>query len=161
MAPGILRAPGEGDQVDNPTGGTVTFWARGEETDGALTVMESVVAPGAGPPLHVHVSDDEFVYVLEGALRFSLAGVVREAVAGSFVFIPKGVRHTWQNAGGGAARLLVGFTPAAPGMERFFEQAAELPAASRLAEGFRRFAGDAGIEVVGPPLPAQRGCRCV
>jgi hypothetical protein len=90
--------------------------------------------------------------VLEGALRISLAGVVREAPAGSFVFIPKGVRHTWQNRGDRAARLLAGFTPAAPGMERFFQQAAELPPASRLVEGFRRFAGDAGIEVIGPPL---------
>ena len=32
------------------------------------------------------------------------------------------------------------------------EQAAELAAASRLVEGFRRFADDAGMEVVGPPL---------
>ena len=150
--PTILRGPGDGAQVENPTGGAVTYWARGEETDGALTLIESVVAPGAGPPVHVHVSDDEFIYVLEGRLRVHLAGILRDAPAGSFVFIPKGVRHTWQNAGGGTARFLFGFTPAAPGMERFFEQAAELPPASRLVEGFRRFAGDAGMEVVGPPL---------
>lgn len=150
--PAILRGPGDGDRVANPTGGSVTYWARGKETDGALTLIESVVAPGEGPPLHIHVSDDEFVYVLEGRVHVYLAGVVREAPAGSFVFIPKGVRHTWQNVGEGAARFLFGFTPAAPGMERFFEQAAELPAASRLVEGFRRFAGDAGLEVVGPPL---------
>lgn len=151
-APAILRGRGDADQVDNPTGGVVIYWARGEETHGALTLMESVVAPGEGPPLHVHTDDDEFVYVLEGRVHIYVAGVLREVPAGSFVFIPKGVRHTWQNTGTSDARFLFGFAPAAPGMERFFEQAAELPAASRLVEGFRTFAGDAGVEVVGPPL---------
>jgi quercetin dioxygenase-like cupin family protein len=150
--PGILRGPGEGDQVANLVGGGVTYRARGEETDGALTLIESVAAPGEGPPLHVHVGDDEFIYVLEGRLRVYLGEVLRDASAGSFVFIPRGVRHTWQNVGGGAARFLFGFAPAAPGVERFFEQTAQLPAASRVVEGFRRFAGDAGIGVVGPPL---------
>ena len=37
-------------------------------------------------------------------------------------------------------------------MEEFFERAAELPAQTRLADGFGRFAADAGIEVLGPPL---------
>jgi quercetin dioxygenase-like cupin family protein len=149
----FLRGPGDADQLDNPTGGAVTYWARGDETGGALTLLESLTAPGEGPPLHVHVHDDEFIFVLEGALRVAVAGVVRDARPGAFVFVPKGIPHTWRNAGDRAVRFLFGFAPAAPGMERFFAQAAELPAASRLVEGFRRFAGDAGIEVVGPPLP--------
>jgi quercetin dioxygenase-like cupin family protein len=150
--PVILRGPGDADQVVNPTGGAVSYLARGEETGGSLTVIETVVAPGEGPPLHVHVHDDEFIYMLEGTFRVLLAGALREVGAGSFVFVPKGVPHTWQNFGSGMGRFLFGFAPAAPGMEQFFERAAELPAASRLGEGFRRFAGDAGMDVVGPPL---------
>jgi quercetin dioxygenase-like cupin family protein len=148
----ILRRPGDTDVVDNPLGGSVTYWARGEETAGGVTLLQGVVAPGEGPPLHLHVNEDEFICVLEGRLRVRLQDAVREAPAGSFVFIPKGVAHTWQNTGHGAARFLFGFTPAAPGMERFFERGAEFEADTWIAEGFGRFAGDAGMELLGPPL---------
>jgi uncharacterized cupin superfamily protein len=92
------------------------------------------------------------MYVLDGRLRFRLGDDMSEAPAGSFVFIPKGLAHTWQNVGESPARILFGFTPAARGMERFFERAAELPDDTRLVEAFGNFAGDAGMEVLGPPL---------
>jgi quercetin dioxygenase-like cupin family protein len=148
----ILRRPGDADVVDNPLGGSLTYWARSEETAGAVTLLEGVVAPGEGPPLHVHANEDESIFVLEGRLRVRLQDAVREAPAGSFVFIPRGTAHTWQNTGDGAARFLVGFTPAAPGMERFFERGAEFDADTWIAEGFGRFASDAGMELLGPPL---------
>jgi quercetin dioxygenase-like cupin family protein/ketosteroid isomerase-like protein len=152
----FVRDLAEAPSVEHALDGQVAFWARGDETGGTVTVLESVVAPGNGPPLHVHVNDDEFVYVLEARLRFELEGDLHEAPAGSFVFIPKGTRHTWQSAGDTDARFLFGFTPAAPGMERFFERIGELPAGERLEEGFSRFAGDAGMEVLGPPLGLRR-----
>ena len=68
------------------------------------------------------------------------------------MFLPKGVTHTWQNAGDSNARFLVGFTPASPGMERFFERSAELADDVRLADAFKDFARDAGMNVLGPPL---------
>jgi len=55
----VHLAPGEGATVKNPTGGSLTFKVRGEETDGSLTVFESTVAGGEGPPLHVHPHLDE------------------------------------------------------------------------------------------------------
>jgi quercetin dioxygenase-like cupin family protein len=147
----LVRRPAEGQAVFAPVG-RLTFKARGEETGGALTLFESVAPPGEGPPLHVHVNDDEFMYVLEGRLRFRLGDAVQDAPAGSFVFIPKGLAHTWQNAGDSRARFLAGFAPAAPGMERFFERSAELAHDVRLADGFGSFAHDAGMDVLGPPL---------
>ncbi len=100
----------------------------------------------------MHAKEDEFICVLEGRLRVRLEEAVREAPAGSFVFIPKGVAHTRKNTGDGAARFLFGFTPAASGMERFFERGAEFEADTWIAEGFGRFAGDTGMELLGPPL---------
>jgi quercetin dioxygenase-like cupin family protein len=148
----IVMAPGDGQTVKNPVGGPLTFKARGEQTGGALTAFESTAAPDEGPPLHLHVSEDEFLYVLEGRLRVRLEETVHEAPAGSFVFIPRGVPHTWHNAGNDPARLLAVFTPAAPGMERFFERSAELADETRAAAAFKKFASDAGMEVLGPPL---------
>jgi quercetin dioxygenase-like cupin family protein len=148
----IFRGPGEGKSVPNPAGGPLAYKARGEETRGALTFWESIAAPGEGPPLHLHIKDDEFMYVVEGHFRFRLEEEVHQGPPGSFVFVPHGLPHTWQNAGDAPARLLFGFAPAAPHMERFFERAAELSDETRMAEGFGRFAEDAGMEIVGPPL---------
>ena len=137
--------------------GWVTIKARGAQTGGALTACESAIPPGEGPPLHLHVREDELMYVLEGRLRVELDGVMRDAPAGSVTFIPRSVPHTWQNAGAGVARLLFMFTPAAEGMEGFFERSDELSAELSPAEIFQRFASDAGMQVLGPPLAAQPG----
>jgi hypothetical protein len=40
-------------------GGPLTFKARGDQTDDTLTVFENVLAPGDGPPAHVHALEDE------------------------------------------------------------------------------------------------------
>jgi quercetin dioxygenase-like cupin family protein/ketosteroid isomerase-like protein len=154
----FVSAPGDGRTVMNPVGGSLTFTARGELTGGALTAFESTAAPGEGPPLHRHANEDEVIYVLEGRLRVMLEGTVHDAPSGSFVFIPRGVPHPWQNAGDGPARFLALFTPAAGGMERFFERSAELGDDSRAADAFKKFASDAGMEVLGPPL-AQSDTR--
>jgi hypothetical protein len=92
------------------------------------------------------------LYVLEGRLRVRLEAEVHEAATGAFVFLPRGVAHSWQNAGKTRARLLVVFTPAAPGMERFCERSAELPDGTRMADAFGTLADDAGMDVLGPPL---------
>lgn len=152
QARAIVMGPGDGQTVANPARGGLTYKARSGHTAGALTAWESTAAPGEGPPLHLHVNEDEFMYVLEGLLRVGLDGNDHPAPAGSFVFIPRGVPHTWQNAGDGQARILFAFTPASPGMERFFEAAANLPDDTRMAESFKTLASAAGMEVLGPPL---------
>jgi|GEM_PF-1840114 Uncharacterized conserved protein, contains double-stranded beta-helix domain len=45
--------------------------------------------------LHVHHSDDEAWHVLEGKLRFRFADGEIEAPAGTTVFVPAGVAHTY------------------------------------------------------------------
>ena len=148
----IVMGPGDGHTVANPAGGGLTYKARSGQTEGALTAWESTAAPGEGPPIHLHLNEDEFMYVLEGRLRLRLGEADHTAPAGSFVFIPRGLPHTWQNAGDGDARILFVFTPASPGMERFFERASELPEGTRMADAFKTLASDAGMEVLGPPL---------
>jgi quercetin dioxygenase-like cupin family protein len=147
----FVTASEVGEAIDTPAGPLVTFMAHDEQTGGALTAFESRVAPGEGPPFHLHVRESETIYVLEGRLRVRLDEAVREAPTGSLVFIPRGVPHAWQNGGQTQARILVLFTPAAPGIERFFEHAAELPDDMR-AGAFETLADEAGMQVLGPPL---------
>jgi quercetin dioxygenase-like cupin family protein len=147
----FVSAAEVGEVLATPAG-SLTFKATGEQTGGALTAWETSAPPGDGPPFHLHVREDEAIYVLKGLLRVRLEDTVEEAPAGSFVFFPNGVPHTWQNGGKTTARILVVFTPAVPGMERFFQRAAKLPDETRFADAFGRFADDAGMVVLGPPL---------
>lgn len=146
----VALAPGDGETLVNPVGGHVTFKARGRETDGALTVLETVVTPGDGPPLHVHVKDDEAVYVHEGEIDFRVGDDVYQNRPGSFVFIPRGTPHTLQNVGSDDGRMLLMFTPS--GIERLFELAAASGATSADDEGWAGAAREAQTEMVGPPL---------
>jgi mannose-6-phosphate isomerase-like protein (cupin superfamily) len=61
-------------------------------------------------PLHRHLGDDEAWYVLEGALGFVRGDERLEAPAGSAVLVPRGVAHTFWNAGTGRARYVIVMT---------------------------------------------------
>jgi quercetin dioxygenase-like cupin family protein len=148
MTSPIALGPGEGTTIEGPAGGPLTFKVRGEQTGGSLTAFENVIAPGDGPPLHVHASEDEAWYVIAGELRFQLGEERAAAPAGSFVFVPRGTPHGFVNAGSEPARILVLFTPS--GMERFFDRFAALDAFDPSA--FREIGASVGMDVVGPPL---------
>jgi mannose-6-phosphate isomerase-like protein (cupin superfamily) len=62
-------------------------------------------------PLHRHHGDDEAWYVLEGALGFIRGEERLEAAAGSALLVPRGVAHTYWNAGDSRARYLLVMTP--------------------------------------------------
>lgn len=141
---------GEGETMRSPVGGPATFKARAAETNGLLTALESVIPPGEGPPLHIHVREDEMYYVLGGHVMFKAADQMLDAPAGAFVFIPRGTPHCFQNTGADVAKLLVVYTPS--GMERFFEQLAQLPDGPVDPTQFAALAHDSWMEVVGPPL---------
>lgn len=84
--------------------------------DDAFIVAEWRDAGGpAGPPRliaprHVHHSDDEAWYVLEGALRVLVGDEVVEARAGSGVFVPRGTPHTYWNPSPEPLRYLLVMT---------------------------------------------------
>jgi mannose-6-phosphate isomerase-like protein (cupin superfamily) len=61
-------------------------------------------------PLHLHRSDDEAWYVLEGTLCVRVGNEVVEANAGSAVFVPRGTAHTYWNPGPGRVRYLLVMT---------------------------------------------------
>lgn len=136
------------DRVRSPLGGDVTFLVRGGQSNGALAALEVVNAPGEGPPLHVHTREDETVYVLEGDFRWKLGEQLSVSGPGSFVYIPRGLPHTWQIIGEGHGRMVVTFFPA--GMEGFFERLGSMTEYD--PDAFRDAATDHGMEIVGPPL---------
>jgi len=144
----LQLAPGEGLVVSNPVGAEMTFKLRGEQTNGTLTMFESEVPAGEGPPFHVHANEEEGLYVLAGDFRFRIGDDLCAASTGSFFFVPRGTPHCFQNVGERPGRLLVTFTPS--GMERFFDRFA--PGAPADPEAFRALGAELGMDVLGPPL---------
>ncbi len=66
---------------------------------------------GSGPDyLHVHYADDEAWHVLEGTLTFKFIDKQVEVPAGTTVFVPAGVPHTYFEASG-PTRYLIILTP--------------------------------------------------
>jgi len=66
---------------------------------------------GSGPEyLHVHYSDDEAWHVLEGTLTFKFRDRTAEVFAGTTVFVPAGVPHTYYESHG-PTRYLIILTP--------------------------------------------------
>src|SRR5215468_7575500 len=109
-APPSFRAPGEGQAVwflDNH----MTIKATASSTGGAFGLLESFIAPGFSPPLHVHHREDESFYVLEGELTMRCGERTFTAAAGAFVFLPRGVPHTFVVEGDMPARMLTLLTP--------------------------------------------------
>jgi len=75
---------------------------------GDIAVFEAEHPPGApGPPRHMHRSYDEGFYVLNGTMSFSIDNDRFESPAGSFVWIPRGAAHSFQNTSERPATLLV------------------------------------------------------
>src|SRR5213080_2139897 len=99
-----------------------TIKASRETTDGRVAVIEHVAPQGAGSPLHVHHLEDEWFYVTEGELTFWVGGQRIEAAAGSFVYGPRHIPHTFPVTPPEARFLLVA-EPA--GFEKFVRALAE------------------------------------
>lgn len=96
----------------------LTFKALGNETGGSYSLMEGYVRPGQGPLEHKHAGEDEFWRVLDGTLVFHVANETHEAPTGSFLHIPRGVPHFFENKSPSPARMLAMHSPG--GLEQWF-----------------------------------------
>jgi mannose-6-phosphate isomerase-like protein (cupin superfamily) len=69
-----------------------------------------------GVPLHLHRTEDEAWYVLDGRLRFQYGTRGFEAGPGSGVLLPRGIPHTFWNPGPTPARYLLIVGPRTQGL---------------------------------------------
>jgi mannose-6-phosphate isomerase-like protein (cupin superfamily) len=94
-------------------GSDMLFKAIGTLDDGDLSLMERTLPPGGRrPPAHRHGSCSEAYFVLEGSVSVVVGDEEHILGAEDFVLVPRGVRHTFGNAGDQPARLLVLHAPA-------------------------------------------------
>ena len=84
--------------------------------DGASTsslgAFELTVPPGSNvPPPHSHSNNEEFVYVLEGTLRYTVGHEARDLSVGQSMSTPKGVVHAFGNPFDTPAKALIVNSP--------------------------------------------------
>jgi mannose-6-phosphate isomerase-like protein (cupin superfamily) len=96
----IVVQPGDGHVLGN-----VEFLARTADTPRFNFSIIEIVAGRALEP-HVHESEDDAFYILEGELTFVLGDEEVTAGPGTFVLVPPGVEHGFRNDGASAVRML-------------------------------------------------------
>ena len=153
-------APGEGRAIWFLRN-RMTVKATAATTGGAYGLVESQIAPGFSPPLHVHHREDEAFYVLEGELTMQCGERTFRATAGAFVFLPRDVPHTFVVEGDRPARMLTLLTPG--GGEGVFIDGGRTPEHDGMPPftppdiaALKRVSETYGAEIVGPPLLPQR-----
>lgn len=127
-------------------------YLRDGSRDGSLGSFELTVPPGANvPPPHSHRDNEELVYVLEGTLRYSVDGQVRDLGPGDSMFSPRGSVHAFSNPHAQTARALVTLSPDIGA--QYFRDVAELaapggpPDKARLLAVMQRY----GLTPAAPP----------
>ncbi|TDD56860.1 cupin domain-containing protein [Kribbella antibiotica] len=126
-----IVASGSGEDFPMPFG-VLTLRITGEQTAGALSVVDAVLNPGAlGAAPHIHHGHEEYFLIGSGLVTFDTpTGPVEIGPGGSVeigpggsVAVPRGQAHGFRNLADEPAHLTMLFTPA--GYENYFRTAAE------------------------------------
>lgn len=122
----------------------------GNDTDGALAIFEQTsLSKGRGTPLHLHNSQEEIFYVIEGSYYFQLGDEKFNLTKGESIFLPRKVPHAWTQVSERGKMTMV-LQPAGK-LEDFFVTMAALdhdPDQKEIAKIF----SDNDMQVVGAPL---------
>jgi quercetin dioxygenase-like cupin family protein len=106
---GITRAgTGQDDVVWNILGQTY-FPKQACESSFAF---EAHSPAGTFVPPHIHTTQDEYIFMLEGTFRLVLDGQTHHAKAGDLVRMPRGIMHGYFNDSGANARAFFWVSPA-------------------------------------------------
>lgn len=99
--------------IENGAGERLTFLRRRPGPAGDRLEVENVVRPGAGPPMHVHLYQEEAMTVREGRAAYQRPGEpARFAGPGETVVFKPGEPHKFWNAGEGELRVTGYIEPA-------------------------------------------------
>src|SRR5215472_19084894 len=122
----IVLAPGQGRAY--PMGRiSAVFKADEAETESRYSVSEWWLEPRTqGPGAHSHEEDDLY-YVIEGTMSVLVGEQWTDAPSGSFVLIPGGITHDFENRGPVRAGILSfkvpgPFEPELPGIAAWFAE---------------------------------------
>jgi mannose-6-phosphate isomerase-like protein (cupin superfamily) len=97
-----------------------------EATGGVISVIMAWHKPGEGPPDHVHFSQEEMFFIVEGNYELIVGDQTAIVGPGTIVFIPRNVVHRFKNVGNTTACMLDWSLPG--GQDHYFKAISELAA---------------------------------
>jgi quercetin dioxygenase-like cupin family protein len=118
---------------------------------GAFSIIETINAPGKGPPRHKH-PEAEIFRVLEGRYLYEMDGRRFYAEAGDVVSIPGGAEHGFVNVTDKPARQYILIVPALDAAPFFTELAGVMQNGVPDKAALNRFGAKWRVEFLGPPL---------
>jgi quercetin dioxygenase-like cupin family protein len=125
--PILVIASDEGDTWN--VGGPIICKISSQQTAGAYTVLEFILNPRDGAPLHVHHREDEIVYVVAGQCTVGTKEQSYPAPAATLVRFPKGTPHFFRNDSSDPCKLLITAIPG--GLDHYFAELAAALAANQ------------------------------
>jgi len=124
---------------------SILFKVPTAQTAGGLFMIEHMHLLPGGPALHLHHSQEEWFYVMEGEVAFQVGDQRLQLRPGESVLAPRGVPHTFSSISAAPSRMLIAFTPAVK-MEQYFRDAEKSPAHAFDADFMSRYE----MQLVGP-----------
>jgi quercetin dioxygenase-like cupin family protein len=109
-------------------GGLAVIKATAAQTGGQLTIVEITLPAGNEAPLHIHYTEDEGFWVLEGEIDFQVGDDWIQAGPGSFLWGARNIPHRFR-VGDRQAKMLFILTPG--GFEDFLREVS-MPAPERV-----------------------------
>ena len=120
-----------------------------KDTDGQLTVFEHIGREKGGPPLHIHLFQDEVFFIQEGKYKFQVGDETHYLAVGDMIFLPRNIPHAFAQLSD-FGKMLFFFQPSGK-MEDFFRVLGSLTEQPSPQEGAKIFAAH-DMKVVGVPL---------
>jgi mannose-6-phosphate isomerase-like protein (cupin superfamily) len=109
-----------------------------DATGGATSVIMAWHKPGEGPPAHVHFSQDETLFILEGAYEVTVDNQTATVGPGAVVFIPRTTVHRFTSVGDKTGAMLGWSLPG--GQDHYLTTISELAAGDK-------FTGEMVLEI--------------
>lgn len=170
MFEGFRVAAGDdrfGDDVklgDGEFGDQIACKLSGRDTGEATCIFEFV--GNGGGPRHLHLEQDEWIYVIEGEFEFEVGGRRFRLGPGQCFFIPRKVPHVWACASREPGRIINVYQPAGQ-MEAFFRTVTSYPGLptrddvlnnsyTKHYDAVHRLFSSHGMDVLGPPMVLER-----
>jgi quercetin dioxygenase-like cupin family protein len=118
---------------------------------GALEIIETINAPGFGPPLHRH-PETEIFRVLKGRYRYQVGDRSFFAEEGDVISVPGGTAHAFVNVTDVPAEQLILILPGMDAAAFFTELGDVMKAGVPAKEVLNSFGQRWNVEFLGPPL---------
>ncbi len=132
---------------------TIDIKISGKDTNNEISVFEQIGrTPNGGPPLHIHIDQDEWFFVTEGEYLFQCGSENFHIKVGDTIFLPRNVPHAFVQLTE-TAKTIVSYIPAGK-MEEFFTVTDKWNSPPTEEEVHKVFA-DHGMKVVGQPIKSD------